>query len=293
MQFASAVTERYQDAFVGASIENGATIITFALRKLDLQRELGTTSTMGWRKAPYHVDLHELSTCHHPIKYRFMVAQGSSLNAQNQRVYCTPAIQGVATAQPRSPSVIRLACDLAVVGGVSLRPMALLFAVLFLIPMSPSSMPRWMDDIGVPWPTPEEMLRQLLALAPAPACHMDGDDPRGTDHWVMVVKDEQGRILLTHEAASANGADARQFLPRCTDRGLQGTAAFSDDSQSCTAAIKAVLPQARFPADPCHTVKHIWGHLTKSLLSYRRQVQASGAEKTDAPLMALAKKFWA
>ncbi len=39
MQFASAVTEIYQDAFVGSSIENGATISTFALRPHDFQPE--------------------------------------------------------------------------------------------------------------------------------------------------------------------------------------------------------------------------------------------------------------
>jgi hypothetical protein len=44
------VTERYQDAFVGSSIEHGATIITFDLRHFDFQRELGTTSTISWRK---------------------------------------------------------------------------------------------------------------------------------------------------------------------------------------------------------------------------------------------------
>ena len=83
MQFESAVTEMYQNAFVGSSIENGATIIQFDLRTLDFQRELGTTSTICWRKDVYHVDIHELSTCHNPIKYRFIVAQGSSLNDQN------------------------------------------------------------------------------------------------------------------------------------------------------------------------------------------------------------------
>jgi hypothetical protein len=292
MQFESAVTERYQDAFVGSSIENGATIITFDLRKLDFQRALGTTSTIGWRKAPYHVDIHELSTFHNPIKYRFMVAQGSSLNAQHQRVYCTADIQGVSTAQPMSHSVIRLACYLAVVCGVSLRHIALLFSVLFLIPMSKSSMKRWIDDIGVHVPTPEELLRHLLALAPATECHMDGYDPLGTDHWVMVVKEEHGRILITHEAAAEHGEDARQFLQRGKDRGLQVTAAFSDDSQSFTEAIKAVLPHARFQADHFHTVKNIWGHLKQSLLSYRRQVKASGAEKNDEHLMAVAKKLW-
>ena len=39
MQFVSAVTEMYQDAFVGSSIENGTTMITFDLRKHDFQQE--------------------------------------------------------------------------------------------------------------------------------------------------------------------------------------------------------------------------------------------------------------
>jgi hypothetical protein len=68
MQFESAVTEMDQNAFVGSSIENGATIIQFDLRQLDCQRELGTTSTIGWRQDVYPVDMHALSTCHHPIK---------------------------------------------------------------------------------------------------------------------------------------------------------------------------------------------------------------------------------
>jgi hypothetical protein len=71
---------------------------------------------------------------------------------------------------------------------------------------------RWIDDIGSHLPAPEEMLRQLLALTPATECHIDGYYPLGTDHCVMVVKDEHDRILMTHEAASENGDDARQFL---------------------------------------------------------------------------------
>src|SRR6266849_5445065 len=292
MQFESAVTEIYEDAFVGSSIENGTTIIQFDLRTLDFQCALGTPSTICWRKEAYHVDIHELSTFHNPIKYRFIVAQGSYLNAQNQRVYFTPDIKGVSTSQHMSYSVIRLACYLAVVCGVSLRHIALLFAVLFLIPISKSSIKRWIDDIGVHLPTPEEMLRHLLALAPATECHIDGYYPLGTDHCVMVVKDEHDRILITHEAASENGDDARQFLQRCKDLGLNVTAAFSDDSQSFTEAIKTVWPHARFQADHFHTVKHIWGHLKKALLSYRRKVKASGAEKNDAHLMAVAKQLW-
>jgi transposase len=59
-----------------------------------------------------------------------------------------------------------------------------------------------------------------------------------------------------------------------------------------TEAIKAVFPHARFQADPFHTVKNIWGHLKKSLLSYRRKIKASGEEKNEEQPIALAKKLW-
>src|SRR2546429_1079549 len=108
MQFASAVTEMYQDAFVGSSIENGVTIITFDLRQHDFQQELGTPARLCWRKESSHVEVHELSTLHHPITYRFILAQGFSLDAQNQRRYFTPEIQGVSTSHPMSHRVIRL-----------------------------------------------------------------------------------------------------------------------------------------------------------------------------------------
>src|SRR5262249_49287968 len=100
------------------------------------------------------------------------------------------------------------------------------------------------------------------------------------------------RILMTHEVASENGDDARQFLQRLKDRGLKVTAAFSDYSPSFTEAIKAVFPHARFQADHCHTVKNIWGHLKKSLLSYRRNIKAHGEANNDEQVMERAKILW-
>ncbi len=166
MQCTSAVTEIYQDAFVGSSLENGTTMITFDLRKHDLQQELGPHATLCWRKEAYHVDVHELSTFHNPIISRFILVQGSSLDGQNQRISFTPEIKGVSTSQHMSKSVIRLACSLAVVCGVSLRHSALIFFTLFLIPIPKSSIKRWIDDMGSHVPAPEEMLRHLLAIAP-------------------------------------------------------------------------------------------------------------------------------
>ena len=194
MQFTSAVTERYQDAFVGSSMENGTTLITFDLRKHDLHQEWGTQATLSWRKEAYHVDVHELSTFHNPITYRFIFTQGAYLDAQNHRRSFTPEMQGVSTSQHVRHSVIRLACYLAVVCGVRLRHIALLFSALFLLPTPKSSVKRWLDAMGTDSPTPEEMRRQLLARTPATEGHIDGYYPLGTDHCVMVVQDEHDRI---------------------------------------------------------------------------------------------------
>src|SRR5688572_19163065 len=108
----------------------------------------------------------------------------------------------------------------------------------------------------------------------------------------MVVKDEHDRILITHEAASENGEEARQFLQKFKALGLNVTAAFSDYSQSFTEAIKAVYPHARLQADHCHTAKNIWGHLNKALLSYRRKIKARGEAQQNEACIALAKQLW-
>src|SRR5437867_216020 len=139
IQFESAVPEMYQDACVGSSLENGATMIKFALRQRDFQPEVGVPSTLYGRKEASHVDIHELSTFHNPIQYRFILAQGYYRDDQNQRMSCTPEIKGVSTAQHMRHSIIRLACSRAVVCGVSLRHIALIFSSLFLLPITKSS----------------------------------------------------------------------------------------------------------------------------------------------------------
>jgi hypothetical protein len=174
-------------------------------------------------------------------------------------------MQGGSTSQHMRPSVIRVACALAVVCGVSLRPMALLFSALFLIPITKASLKRWIADMGTHLPTPEEILQQLLALPPATECPLDGYYPLGPDHGVMVIKEEQDRLLLTQEAVSENGDEARQCLQQVTALSLNGTAAFADDSHSFPAAIKALWPRARLQADQFQTVKNLWRPLKKSL----------------------------
>jgi hypothetical protein len=284
------VTDLSQDALVGSSIENGTMIMQCALRKRAFPCALGTPATIGWRQAPYPVDLHELSTFHHPIQYRVIIAPGSSLNDQNPRVSFPPDLQGGSTSQHMSHSILRLAGSLAVVCGGSRRHMALLFSTLVLLPLTQSSSKRWIDDMGSHFPPPEQMRQPLRPLLPVTEGHLDSSSPRGTDHWVMVVKDAHDRILITHEAASEKGDEAQPLLQRCTDRGLTVPAAVSDSSQRCTEALTAVYPAARFQAAHFQTVKKVWGHRKQSLVADRRQVKASGEAQQEEACRALAKQ---
>jgi hypothetical protein len=108
----------------------------------------------------------------------------------------------------------------------------------------------------------------------------------------MVVQDEHDRRLLTQEAGSEHGAEARKFLQQLPDHGLHVPAAFADYSHRCTEAITAVYPQARWPADHFQTVKNIWGHRKKARLSSRRKSMASGEAKNDQDCLDLAKTLW-
>ena len=98
----------------------------------------------------------------------------------------------------------------------------------------------------------------------------------------MVIKDESDRILITHEAGSENGDDARQFLQKLKNSGMTVVSAFSDCSDSYAGAIREVSPDAKFQADHFHTVKNIWKHLKKCLSEYRRNLRREG-EKNHVP----------
>jgi hypothetical protein len=239
-QFASAVTELSPDPVVGSSIDNGTTLLPCDLRQLDWHRALGPTAPLCGRPAPYPGAMPALAPFHHPLKSRVIGAHGSSLNAQQQRGAFPPAIPGGSTAQPMRHSLLRWAGSLAVVGGVSLRHRALRFASRLLLPMTKASLKRGSDAISAPLPVPAERLRPLLARTPATAWPRDGESPLGPAHGVMVGKEEPDRSLRTSEAAAEHGAEAQQVLHRLQDCGRKVPAAVSDDSPSCTDALKAV-----------------------------------------------------
>ncbi len=268
--FESAVTETNKDTYTGSYIEDRKTVIEFDMRKKDWQKILKTESGINWYKKTYRVDVHEFSTFHSPIIYRFIMARGYYLGTDGSRKYFTPEPSEVSTHHHMSRNIIRLACFLAVICGVSLRNIALIYSSLFQVPVSRSCIKRWIDEIGSGL-CEKDILRKIRILKEPSECHIDAYYPLGTDRCVMVIKDDYDRILITHETDSENGEEAGIFLQKLKDFGLNIKFAFSDYSKSFTSAIQEVFPEAKFQADHFHTAKNIWKHLKKALPEYRRR----------------------
>lgn len=295
-EFDSAVLDLNKDIFVQSYIENGTSIIEFDSRNRNYKDLLDKKSKIKWDKDAYTVDIKELSTFQNPIAYRFIIARGSYLNSNGKRIYFTPDIEGVSTSQHVSKSLLRLSCYLAINCGVSLRSIAQIFTYLFLVPITKSSIQRWIDIIGENLPSEDEILKQLVAIKKPEECHIDGYYPMGTDNCVMVVKDENDRILMTHEAASENKEEAIKFLEKIKTQGVNIKFAFCDYSKSFIEAIKAVYPEAIIQADHFHTIKNLWGHLKKSFLKFRRGIKKDSSkienEFEKVMLEDFAKRLW-
>jgi len=291
-QFTSTVVEANADVLTRSYTEGENTITEFDMRKRDYQKEAGTNCDICWPEKTYNVDIHEFSTFHNPIIYRFVTAQAWYCDDHNNQVWFTPKISEVSLHQHVSKSVVRLACFLAVICGVSLRNIATIFTYLFGIPVSKSSVKRWIDKVGSSLPSEDEILKQLTEMKQPEQCHIDGYYPMGTDNCVMVIKDESDRILITHEAGSENGDDARQSLQKLKNSGMTVVSAFSDCSDSYAGAIREVSPDAKFQADHFHTVKNIWKHLKKCLSEYRRNLRREGEKNHDEEMLEIASELW-
>ena len=162
-RFESSVTEADQDTYIGSFIEDNQTVIEFDMRKRNRQKILQINSDINWYSETYQVDIHEFSTFHCPVIYRFIMTRGYYTKADGTREYFTSEPSEVSIRHNMSKNVIRSACFLAVICGVTLRNIALIYSSLFQIPVSKSSIKRWIDEIGSSL-SEEEILKKLIEL---------------------------------------------------------------------------------------------------------------------------------
>ena len=146
--FESAVTETNKDAYTGSYIEDRKTVIEFDMRYGDWQKTLKTDSEIYWYKETHTVGIHEFSTFHSPIIYRFVIGRGYYFRADGSRRYFTTEPSEVSVHHHMSRNIIRLSCFLTVICGVTLRNIALIYSALFQVPVTKSCIKRWIDETG-------------------------------------------------------------------------------------------------------------------------------------------------
>jgi len=284
----SAVSEANKDTYTRTYIVGKKTITESDMRKRDYRKKFGIKAEICRSVNSYYIDIHEFSTFHNPVIYRFIVAQGYYSDEDNNRIFFTPEPSDVPTHHHMSMNVLRLSCFSGVICGVSLRNIADIFSFLSEIPITESSVKRRTDEIGGNLPSEEEILKKLTEIKMPDQCHTDSYYPSGTDNCVTEIKDESDRILITRETDSENAREAEKFLGKLKDAGIQISSAFSDYSESFMKAIKEVYPDVKFQADHFHTVKTVRRHLKKALLTYRKNLK----ETDDTELSEIASKLW-
>jgi len=236
--------------------------------------------------------VHEFPTFHNPVIYRFVSVQGYCSDDQGNRIFFTPEIAEVPTQQHMSKNVIRVCCFSAVICGVSLRNIAAIFRHLFSIPVTESTVKRWIDEIGGNLPSEEELLNKLIEVKNPTRCHIDGYYPSGTDNCVMVIRDDSDRILITYEADTENSREAEEFSEKLGETGIKIRSVFSGYSEGLIKAVREVFPDAEFQADHFHTVRAIWKHLKKGLSEYRRNPKAEGEKNDNREMSDIASELW-
>ncbi|WP_459918274.1 hypothetical protein, partial [Desulfocicer niacini] len=90
------------------------------MRKRDWQEAMQTNSKISWYSKTFKVDIYEFSTFHCPIVYRFTMVRGYFTQSDGSREYFTTEPSEVSTHHHMSKNIIRLACFLAVICGVTL-----------------------------------------------------------------------------------------------------------------------------------------------------------------------------
>jgi MULE transposase domain. len=79
---------------------------------------------------------------------------------------------------------------------------------------------------------------------PIPEAHFDELFPRGMDKWVLVLKDEHGRMVATQAVDQRDEESVKPFLQRMKDIGLRLQSFYIDGCPAYYTAIRAVFGQA-------------------------------------------------
>ncbi len=132
----------------------------------------------------------ELSSFAWPIVYRVTTADGYYPEG-GERVYFTPAVDGLSTQKKVSEVVVRLAVFLSIIAGLGYRKASWLREVLFRIAVSKSAIARWVNEIADTLPSADELVKPLHHQYEITEAHLDELFPLGEKACVLVLRERK------------------------------------------------------------------------------------------------------
>lgn len=290
------VIARNEDICTQGKFEEGKIVIEMDTRQRDYKalRTIPRGTSIQWVNVRTF-EVQELSSFAWPIVYRVTTADGYYQEG-GERVYFTPAVEGLSTQKKVSDVVVRLAVFLSIIAGLGYRKASWLMEVLFRIGVSKSAIARWVNEIADTLPSADELVKLLHHQQEITEGHLDELFPLGEKAGVIVLKDEHGRIVAMEELEKRDEAHVKPFLARLKRLGLTIKTFYIDHCQAYMNAIKAEYPNAEIQYDYFHILQNLWRHVWKELCRYRKKVKARG-EASGTPwyskkLKTLAKQLW-
>src|SRR5262245_29428220 len=293
----TAVLEKNDDLCPSGKAEDNKISIEFDTRKRDYHKifKLKRGVKIHWINERAF-DVQELSGFAWPIIYRITTADGYYLNEQGQRVYFTPEVAGHSTKRKGSYVVMRLGVFLCIIVGLGARQASWLMRALFQVTVSKSAIDRWVDEVGASLPSEEEMIKLLHDEKAITQGHFDELFPLGTERCLVVLKDEDGRIIATQEVAHRDEEHVKTFLAPMKPLRLDLAAFYIDHWQAYANAIQAVYPEAHIQFDYFHVLQNIWRKVWDEFRAHRRDLKERGeAAETkwySEKLKRLAAELW-
>jgi transposase len=292
------VIESNPDCKISGHYENGALVITVDTRAQNHHQRLGlpTKTKLYWYRE-HQYEVQELSAMAWPVKYRVLSRDGYYLDKEGRRVNFTTQAQGLDARRGVSEVLMRAAVLLVVVAGIGYRRVAWLLEHLFHVQTSKSALHRWVEEVASELPSVEAIIKKLNERQPIREAHFDEVYPRGGDKCVVALKDEHGRIVVTHEMDRRDGESINNFFTWVKGLGLEIQAFYIDGCKTYYNAIRAVYGEAvAIQYDYFHIVQNVWRHLWRWAVKHRRDVK-NRSEEVETPwykakLKTLATSLW-
>lgn len=292
------VLELNQDSKIKGGYEQGSIVITIDTTKQNVHERLGlgTKTKLHWDKRN-DFEAQELSSFLWPIKYRIITRCGFYYDENGEVIHFTTKAYGIDARRHVSEVLMRAAILLLVVGGIGYRQVSFLMKALFHVKISKSSLHRWTQEIAEKLPSFQQMVELLNQKKPITEGHLDELFPLGTNHCLLVLKDEHGRILAANPVKKRDEESTKKFLQKFKDLDLDFKAFYTDGYKPYYNAIKSVFGNAMpIQLDYFHVIQNIWKKLRKWTLDYRRDVKKR-AENCKTPwykkkLESLAESLW-